>query len=59
MSWTEYLANLKKEGLKHAAICGADGSWIQVSDGSNVSFSIRFSPIVVAAVVVAAVRQSS
>jgi len=40
MSWTEYLSNLKKEGLKHAAICGADGSWIQVSDGSNVS-SIR------------------
>ena len=32
MSWGEYLVNLKKEGLAHAAICAADGaSWIQVS----------------------------
>ena len=37
MSWGEYLSNLKKEGLKHAAICGTDNaSWVQVSDGSNV-----------------------
>jgi hypothetical protein len=39
MSWGEYLSNLQRDGLKHAAICGLDGaSWIQVTDGSNVSF---------------------
>ena len=38
MSWGEYLSNLQRDGLKHAAICGLDGaSWIQVTDGSNVS----------------------
>jgi hypothetical protein len=41
MSWGEYLSNLQRDGLKHAAICGLDGaSWIQVTDGSNVSFII-------------------
>jgi len=38
MSWGEYLVNLKKEGLKHAIICGADGaSWLEASEGSNVT----------------------
>ncbi len=37
MSWGEYLTRMKKDGLKHAAICGSDNaSWIQVSEGSNV-----------------------
>ena len=40
MSWGEYLSNLKKEGLKHAAICEAKSAeWLQISDGSNVSRS--------------------
>lgn len=38
MSWGEYLSNLQRDGLKHAAICGLDGaSWIQVTDGSNIA----------------------
>jgi len=38
MSWGEYLSNLQRDGLKSAAICGLDGaSWIQVTEGSNVS----------------------
>lgn len=37
MSWGEYLNNLKAEGLKHAAICGLDGSWVQASEGSEIT----------------------
>ena len=39
MSWGEYLSNLQRDGLKHAAICGLDGpaGWLQVTDDSNVS----------------------
>jgi len=44
MSWGEYLSNLQRDGLKHAAICGLDGpaSWIMVTDESNVSLSNLF-----------------
>lgn len=38
MSWAEYLSNLQRDGLKHAAICGLEGAnWFLVTDGSNVS----------------------
>ena len=39
MSWGEYLSNLQRDGLKHAAICGLDGpaAWLQVTDDSNIS----------------------
>jgi len=37
MSWTEYLTNLQKDGLAHAAICGTDAaSWNLSTEGSNV-----------------------
>lgn len=38
MSWAEYLSNLQRDGLKHAAICGLEGAnWFLVTEGSNVS----------------------
>jgi hypothetical protein len=46
MSWGEYLSNLQRDGLKHAAICGLDGaSWLQVTDDSNVSPGLFSRPL--------------
>ena len=45
MSWAEYLSNLQRDGLKHAAICGLEGAnWFLVTEGSNVSSSLGFAP---------------
>ena len=47
MSWGEYLSNLQRDGLKHAAICGLDGpaGWLQVTDDSNVSYFLSMNLI--------------
>jgi len=35
--WKAYVKSLQDHGMKHGAICGIKGDWIEASDGSNIT----------------------